>query len=87
VNGSAVHFVLHCRCLRSALVEDTYTFSHFIHRLQFYILTPNANHSGLTAPLTSKVAFYMFIQQIYVLNILNIVYTLSLFLFKMQFVS
>ena len=29
--------------------------------------------------------FYIFIQQIYVLNILNMVYTLRIFLFKMQF--
>jgi hypothetical protein len=27
-------------------------------------LTPNDTYSGLTAPLTSKVAFYIFIQQI-----------------------
>ena len=27
-------------------------------------LTPNVNYSGRTAPLTSKVAFYTFIQQI-----------------------
>jgi len=51
------------------------------------LLTPNVNYSGRTAPLNSKVAFYIFIQQIYVLNILNTVYTLRLFLFKMQFVS
>jgi len=51
-------------------------------------LTPNVNYSGRTAPLTSKVAFYIFIQQISVLNILNMVYTLSFFfLLKMQFVS
>jgi len=50
------------------------------------LLTPNVNYSGHTAPLTSKVAFYIFIQQIQVLNILNMVYTLSFFLFKMQFV-
>jgi len=42
-------------------------------------LTPNVNYSGRTAPLTSKVAFYIFIQQIQVLNILNVVYTLRLF--------
>jgi len=53
----------------------------------FNLLTPNVNYSGRTAPLTSKVAFYIFIQQIYVLNILNKVYTLRFFLFKMQFVS
>ena len=34
-----------------------------------------------------NVTLYIFIQQIYVLNILNMVYTLRLFLFKMQFVS
>jgi len=32
---------------------------HFIN-----LLTPNVNYSGRTAPLTSKVAFYIFIQQI-----------------------
>jgi hypothetical protein len=31
---------------------------------------------GRTAPLTSKVAFYIFIQQIYIMNILKMVYTL-----------
>jgi len=51
------------------------------------LLTPNVNYSGRTAPLISKVSFYIFIQQIQVLNILNMVYTLLLFLFKMQFVS
>ena len=53
----------------------------------FNLLTLNVNYSGRTASLTSKVAFYIFIQQIYVLNILNMVYTLRFFLFKMQFVS
>jgi len=28
------------------------------------LLTPNVNYSGRTAPLTSKVAIYIFIQQI-----------------------
>ena len=50
-------------------------------------LTPNDTYRGRTAPLTSKVAFYTFIQQIQVLNILNIVYTLRFILLKMQFVS
>ena len=53
----------------------------------FNPLTPNVNNSGRTAPLTSKVAFYIFIQQIQVLNILNMGYTLRSFFFKMQFVS
>ena len=42
-------------------------------------LTPNVNYGGRTAPLTSKVSFYIFIQQILVLNILNMVYTLRFF--------
>ena len=50
-------------------------------------LTPNDYNSGSTAPLTSKVAFCILIQQIHVLNILNMVYNLLFFLFKMQFVS
>ena len=45
----------------------------------FNTLTPNDPYRGRTAPLTSKVAFYIFIQQIYVMNILNVVYT-SVFL-------
>jgi len=31
--------------------------------LKFNLLTPNVNYSGRTAPLTSKVSFYIFIQQ------------------------
>jgi len=42
-------------------------------------LTPNDPYRGLTTPLTSKVAFYISIQQIQVLNILNMVYTLRFF--------
>jgi len=34
------------------------------HCLHINPLTPNVNYSGRTAPLTSKVAFYIFIQQI-----------------------
>ena len=54
----------------------------------FNPLTPNDLYMSRTAPLTSKVAFYIFIQQMWVLNILNMLYTLRFFfLFKMQFVS
>jgi len=60
---------------------------HIVSTVFINLLTPNVNYSGRTAPLTSKVAFYIFIQQIYVLNILNMLYTLRFFLFKMQFVS
>ena len=46
---------------------------------QFNPLTPSDIYSGRTAPLTSKFAFYIFIQQIQLLNILNMVYTLLFF--------
>jgi len=49
--------------------------------------TPNVNYSWRTAPLTSKIAFYIFIQQILVPNILNIGVYSQFFLFKTQFVS
>ena len=35
-----------------------------LSRKPFNPLTPNDTYSGRTAPLTSKVAFYIFIQQI-----------------------
>jgi len=37
---------------------------HFNILMILNLLTPNVNYSGRTAPLTSKVAFYIFIQQI-----------------------
>jgi len=33
--------------------------------LRLNLLTPNVNYSGRTAQLTSKVAFYTFMQQIF----------------------
>jgi len=50
--------------------------------MQINPLTPNVNYSGRTAPLTSKVAFYIFIQQIYVLNIFNTVYSYTVQFFS-----
>ena len=50
-------------------------------------LMPNDTYRGRTAPLTSKVSFYIFIQQIQAKNILNMLYTLRFLFFKMQFVS
>ena len=47
--------------------------------LLFNPLTHNDPCRGRTAPLTSEVAFYIFIQQIYVLNILNMVSTLRFY--------
>ena len=50
----------------------------------FNPLTPNDPYRDRTAPLTSKVAFYIFIQQISVLDILNMVYTFLFFSLSLQ---
>jgi len=53
----------------------------------FNHLTPNDHFNGRTAPLTYRSCILLFIQQIYVLNILNMLHTLFFFLFKMPFIS
>ena len=53
----------------------------------FNRLTPNDAYSGLTTPLTSKRCSLFIYSTNTVVNILNVVYTLRFFLFKMQFVS
>ena len=60
-------------------MEITTEIIHLMGNAGINPLTPNVNYSGRTAPLTSKVALYIYIQQIYVLNILNMIYTLRLF--------
>jgi hypothetical protein len=55
--------------------------------LKFNHLTPNGRFSGRTPPLTYRGCIFLFIQQIYVLNILNMLHTLGFFLFKMSFIS
>jgi hypothetical protein len=49
--------------------------------------TPKDVYIRRTAPLTSRRCIYIFSQQIYVLNILNMLHILHSFLFKMPFVS
>jgi len=48
------------------LLLSSYMFWYSQSLQESYInfLMPNVNYSGRTAPLTSKVAFYIFIQQI-----------------------
>ena len=62
------------KLLNSPKFIATWHFNSYINPLK-----PNDPYRGRTAPLTSKVSFYIFIQQIQVLNILNIVYTLRFF--------
>jgi len=50
-------------------------------------LTPNDDYSGRTAPITSKRCILYIYSTNIVTDILNMVYTLRFFLFKMQFVS
>jgi hypothetical protein len=47
-------------------------------------MTEPLNFWRLTTTLTFNVAFYIFIQQIEVLNILNMIYTLYFFPLKMR---
>jgi hypothetical protein len=51
------------------------------------LLTPNAHFSSRTAPLTYRCCIFLFIQQIYVQKVLNMLHTLRSFLFKMSFIS
>ena len=57
-------------------------------RLQVNPLTPNDHYSGRTAPLASKVEFYIFIEQICGTEYFKHgIYSPFFFLFKLQFVS
>jgi hypothetical protein len=42
-------------------------------------LTPNGHFSGRTAPLTHRCCIFFIIQQIYVMNILNMLHNLCFF--------
>ena len=61
-------------------------FKHGIYS-PFFPLQNAVCFTILTYLVPVLLTFYIFIQQIQVLNILNMVYTLRFFLFKMQFVS
>jgi hypothetical protein len=43
----------------------------------FNHLTPNGHFSGRTAPLTNRCCIFLFVQKIYVLNILNMLSVFS----------
>jgi len=62
-------------------VVDVMLYNLFNH------LTPNGHFSGRTAPLTYRHCIFLFIQQIHIPNILNMMHTLRFFLFKMPFIS
>jgi len=77
----SVHEADHSSPLSAEVNTRSCTSSHpYISMVSCLInlLTPNDDYSGRTAPLTSKRCILYIIQQIQVLNILNIVYTLCI---------
>ena len=80
-------FTFHIRCssiVRSLYFKISTSFLLIIFlsdETATYInhLTPNDHFSGRTAPLTSRCCIFLFIQQIYVLNILNMLNTVCFF--------
>ena len=60
VSISAVNFRLGCTALKSSNMFWMFVWLES----KINLFTPNVNYSGRTAPLTSKVAFYIFIQQV-----------------------
>jgi len=61
-----IKYMVVCACFACTLpLEDILSSSEVVFKIGYFnLLTPNVNYSGRTAPLTSKVAFYIFIQQI-----------------------
>jgi hypothetical protein len=66
---------------RAIVIRNAFPLSSVNH------LTPNGHFSGRTAPLTYRCSIFLFIQQLYFLNILNMLHTIRFFLFKMSFIS
>jgi len=52
---------------------------YYFGTVYFNHLTPNDYYMGRTAQLTSRCCVYIFIQQIYVLNILNMLHNVRFF--------
>ena len=75
--------VQHYHC--AGLLSSEHVLTVWVTPLYIKHLTPNDHFSCRTAPLTYRRCIFLFIQQIYVLNILNMMHTLCFFLFKMPF--
>ena len=64
-----MHMVVNLWVIPGSEVElkksEIKSIAHILGLLMYFnLLTPNVNYTGRTAPLTSKFAFYIFIQQI-----------------------
>ena len=68
-------YIRHIKFIHGNVISSEYTVNEYVHivpkqnlkTIQWYLLNPlkpNDPYRGRTAPLTSKVAFYIFIQQI-----------------------
>jgi hypothetical protein len=64
-------------------LENCLTFSCLMTYIYIYIYI----YMSYSTPNLQTLQFYIFIQQIYVLNILNMLHTLRFFLFRMLFIS
>jgi hypothetical protein len=68
-------------CTRQHLIRCSAAFTFSLPRTVNH-LTPDDHFSGRTTPLTHRCCIFLFIQQIYVLNILNMLHTLCFFPLK-----
>ena len=62
-------------------------YAAYRHQNVFNLQEPCVLHIGRAHRYPPNTSFYIFFQQIYVLNILNMLHTLRFFLFKMPFIS
>ena len=76
---------VHCHCSGRVMMHGN-TNIKFMNDVINH-LTPNDHFSGRTPPLIFRCCIFVFIQQIYVLNILNMLHTLCFFLFKRPFIG
>jgi hypothetical protein len=58
-----------------------------LHPIIFNLYEPCVLYIGRAHRYPPNTPFYIFFQQIYVLNFLNMLHTLSFFLFKLLFIS
>jgi hypothetical protein len=86
---SKINIRLHNSTRFTSLQRDLLNFAEFevLTEVLLNHLTPNGHFSGRTAPLTYRCCIFLFIQQIYVQNILNMLHTPHFFLFKIPFIS
>jgi hypothetical protein len=81
------HIVNYCSSLSDHTVIFIDSYCNGSVGYLFNHLTPNGHFSGRTAPQIYRCCIFLFIQQIYVLNIFKMLHSLRFLLFKMSFIS